>query len=117
MVFVEAIDATGPIYTNQTGRFPITSSQQHKYIMVSYDYDSNWIFTEPLKSCSELEMVCGYSKLHKYLTNRGLKPQLQQLDNEAPSGLKKFMKQNGVDYQLVPNHIHTNQPASPHLRR
>jgi hypothetical protein len=50
MVFVEAIDATGPIYTNQTGRFPITSSQQHKYIMVSYDYDSNWIFTEPLTS-------------------------------------------------------------------
>jgi hypothetical protein len=111
MVLVKAIHATGQIYTNQTGCFPITSSRRQKYIMVFSDYDSNAILTKPLKSCSELEMVHGYSKFHDYLTIRGLKPQLQKLNNEAPSGLKKFMKQNSVDYQLVPPHLYSRKAA------
>jgi hypothetical protein len=36
--------------TDQTGRFPITSSRGSKYIMVVYDYDSNAILTKPLTS-------------------------------------------------------------------
>jgi hypothetical protein len=104
MVFLKAIQAIGHIYND--GKFPITSSRGNKYIMVFYDYDSNAILTEPLKSRSKIEMIQGYSKLHDYLTDHGLKPILQKLDNEAPAGLKKFMTQQNVDYQLVPPHIH-----------
>jgi hypothetical protein len=88
MVYVKAIQATGQIFTDQTGKFPITSSRGNKYVMVLYDYDSNSILTEPLKSRSETKMVRGYSKLHDFLTDRGLKPLLQKLNYEAPPGLK-----------------------------
>jgi hypothetical protein len=41
-VYAATIDA-GQIYTDQTGRFPVVSSEGNKYIMVLYDYDSNAI--------------------------------------------------------------------------
>lgn len=110
-VFLHAFQPTGQIYTDQTGRFPVTSSRGNKYIMLLYDYDSNSITTEPMKSRSEAEMIRAYSKLHDHLVQCGLKPQLQKLDNEAPAGLKKFMKTNGIDYQLVPPHLHRRNAA------
>jgi hypothetical protein len=79
MVYVKAIEATGQIYTNQTRRFPTTSGRGNKYIMILYDYDSNAILAEPLKSKAEGEMIRAYSKLHEYLSDRGLKPRLQNL--------------------------------------
>jgi hypothetical protein len=79
--------------------------------MIPYDYDSNAILNVPLKSKSEGEMIHAYSKLHEYQLDGGLKPRLQKLDNECPTGLKRFMKQNEVDYQLVPPHIHRHNSA------
>jgi hypothetical protein len=83
-VYMKPIAVTSQIHSNQTGRFPITSSRGIKYIMVVYDYDLNAILTEPLTSQTETEHLRAYSKLHDYLTARGLKPVLQGLDNEAP---------------------------------
>jgi hypothetical protein len=106
MIYVKAIEATGQIYTNQTGRFPTTSSGGNKYVMILYDYDSNAILAEPVKSKSEGEMIRAYTKLHEYLSGRGLKLRLQKLDNKYPAGLKRFMTQNEVDFQPVPPHIY-----------
>jgi hypothetical protein len=36
------------IYSDQMGRFPVTSSGGHKYIMVLVEIDSNFISTEPM---------------------------------------------------------------------
>jgi hypothetical protein len=47
-IFASITDA-GKIYIDQTGRFLVTSSQGHQYILVLYDYDTNAILTEPLK--------------------------------------------------------------------
>jgi hypothetical protein len=105
IVSVKAIiQATGQIYTDQTGRFPISSSHGKKYIIIlQYDYDSNAILAKPRKSKSEIKMVHAYTELYyDYLANRGPNPLLQELDNECPTGLQRFMSQNGVNYQLVP---------------
>jgi hypothetical protein len=56
--------------------------------MIVYDYDSTAILAEPIKNRSEQEILRAYSKLHQYLTDRGLKPQLQKLDNECSAALK-----------------------------
>jgi hypothetical protein len=79
--------------------------------MILYDYDSNAILAAPLRSRSEHDLVAAYTSLHQYLVDRGLKPQLQHLDNEAPGGLKQFMTQQGVQYQLVPPHNHRRNVA------
>jgi hypothetical protein len=44
------------IYTDQTGRFPVVSSKGNKYIMISYDYDSNAILAQPIKDCTSPEL-------------------------------------------------------------
>ena len=49
-VYFKVIELEGKILTDQTGRFPVTSSRGHKYIMVAYHYNSNTIHTEPLKT-------------------------------------------------------------------
>jgi hypothetical protein len=46
-VYAATIDA-GKIYTDQTGRFPVVSSEGYKYIMILYDYDSNAILEQPI---------------------------------------------------------------------
>jgi hypothetical protein len=105
-VYMKPIAVTGQIHSDQTGRFPITSSRGSKCIMVVYDYDSNTILTEPLTSCIETELLRAYSKLYDYLTAWGLKPVLQRLDNEAPGRLQSYMRNKSVTFQLIPPHNH-----------
>ena len=111
LVYTKLVDVTGKIFTDQTGRFPVVSSKGHKYDIVLYDYDSNAILAEPLKSRNQQELVRAYSTLHKYLTDRGLKPRLQKLDNECPEALKQFMRAKDVEYQLVPPYDHRQNSA------
>jgi hypothetical protein len=119
MVYVKAIEATGQIYTNQTGRFPTTSSRGHKYIMILYHYDSNAILAEPLKSKSEGEMIRVYSKLHEYLLDCGLKPRLQLLDSRIP-GIQggSHQHQLRIPRPRPPNHGHQKQQhGRQHIRK
>ena len=45
-----SIKIIGRVYTNQTGRFPFTSSSGHKYICILCAYYANAILAEPIKS-------------------------------------------------------------------
>ena len=56
-VFIPPIQITGQIVSDRTGRFPINSSRGNIYIMVVYDFDLNTILAEPIKSCTEIELV------------------------------------------------------------
>jgi hypothetical protein len=47
-VYLASIEATGRLYSDPTGRFLVPSVSGNKYIMVAYDYDSNYIFAEPM---------------------------------------------------------------------
>ena len=110
-VFVSVQDLQGKVYTDQTGRFPVTSSQGKKYIMIAYDYDSNTITAESLKSRTGEELRNGYRNIHKRLVDRGLKPKMHILDNECASSFKEFMKSMDESFQLVPPHIHRRNAA------
>ena len=48
------------MYTDQTGRFPITSAGGHKYTMVAVELDGNYIDAEPLKSRTARELTEAY---------------------------------------------------------
>ena len=79
--------------------------------MVLYDHDSNAIISKPIKSRSEAELIRAYSVLHSKLTNRGLCPKFQMLENECPAGLKYYMDREGITFQLVPPHLHRTNSA------
>jgi hypothetical protein len=102
LVYAKVVTITGQIDSNQTGRFPVTSSKGNKYIMVVYDFDSVAILAEPIKNRTESELLRAYSRMHQYLTDRGLKPQLQKLDNECSTALRQFMRKANVVFQRVP---------------
>jgi len=110
-VFMTIELATGKIYTDQTGRFPVTSTRGNKYILVAYDYDSNTINAKPLKSCTGPDLLKSYQTIQTLLEQRGLKPCVHFLDNECPNILKAFIHDKQEKYQLVPSHIHRRNAA------
>ena len=59
IVFFKTVDLSEKIYTDQTGRFPVTSSKGNKYSLVAYHFDSNTIHTEPLKTRSGLDLTAN----------------------------------------------------------
>jgi len=81
-------DATGKIYTDQTGRFPVTSTRGNKYILFMYNYDSNTILAKPLKTRTGSDLLAAYIKIQSLLEQRGLKPKIHYLDSEYPIILK-----------------------------
>ena len=110
------IDETGKIYTDQTGRFPVRSSNGKQYVLVLYDYDSNAILTEAIKNRTGPELLRAYTKLHQYLVQRGFQPQVHWLDNEASSAMKAYDTTNSIQYQLVPPHMHRRNAAERAIR-
>ena len=104
-VFVEIIELTGKVSTDQTGRSLVTSSCGNKYLMVLYNH-SNAVIPDPIKSRSESELIQAYTVLHPKRNDCGLCPNFQMLDNECLAGLNNFMRREGVTFQLVPPHLH-----------
>jgi hypothetical protein len=107
---------TGKIYTDQTGRFPVTSSQGNKYILILYEYDMNAILTEALHNRTAPEILRAYKKLVKYLHSRGFRPKIHWLDNEASEELKQFNNSKQIEFQLVPPHMHRCNAAERAIR-
>ena len=52
------------MYTNQPGRFPITSASGHKCTMVVVKLDGNYIDAEPMKSRSAKELTEAYKRIY-----------------------------------------------------
>jgi hypothetical protein len=116
VAIIQAPNESGQIYTDQTGHFPVTSCQGNKYIMILYDYDSNSILAELMKSRTDDEIIRSYQALHDSLIAAGLKPRLQKLDNEASHRLKQFLNTNDIEFQLIPPHLHRCNAAERAIR-
>ena len=111
MAYLQIVQFTRKLSTDQTGRFPVTSSCGSKYLMVLYDHNSNAILAEPLTSHRKRKLIRATCVLHSYLSARGLTPQYQMLDNECHNGLKQFLWDSSVYLQLVIPHLHRTNAA------
>jgi hypothetical protein len=65
---------SGQIHSDLTGRFPTRSAKCNKYVLVVYDYDTNNVLKEPMKSRCDQEMVRAYNKLIQEIVDHGFKP-------------------------------------------
>jgi hypothetical protein len=74
--------------------------------MVLYDYDSNAILTKPIKDRTEPELLKAFQVMEQELVDRGLKPKLMKLDNEASKLLKDNLYHQNITFQLVPPYSH-----------
>ena len=103
-------DLSGMISTDQTGRFPTTSGQGNTCITIMYDHDSNLINAAAIKSRLEKDLVNGYKKLYEDLQKAGIKPLIQQLNNEVSKELIKAIEDKNQEttkhYQLREQYKH-----------
>ena len=105
------------IYSDQTGRFTITSSKGSKYVMIVYEYNSNHIHGEPIKSRNAADLARAYEKVHKMFTPRGMNPQLHILDNECSNIFNNFMTKVDEKFQFVPPHLHKRNAAERSIQK
>ena len=110
-VYMTPITTTGFIATDQTGPFPITSSQGARYILIMYVYDSNAILTEPLQSKYGHELLRGFKNIYQHIVSRGIHTTMHRLDNEAPQCLQSYLQSQNIDFQLVPPNFHRQNAA------
>jgi hypothetical protein len=60
-VYLLIFDATKKsMYSNQTGKFPITSARRSKYIMVTVELDGNYIDCKPIQSRKAKALTNAY---------------------------------------------------------
>jgi hypothetical protein len=60
LVFMQTHDITGQIYSDQTGRFPITSNRGNAYLVIFYVYDANFIALVPIKNRTKEDLLRAY---------------------------------------------------------
>jgi hypothetical protein len=110
-IFPACLPISGQIYTDQSGKVLITSASGMNYIFLLYDYDSNLIWAVPIPTRTKLQILKAYKSTLKLLQSRGLKPQLQRIDNECSALLKEYMAQEHVTFQLTPKGKHARNAA------
>ena len=82
------------MFSDQTGRFPVTSYRGNQYIMVLFEIASNNILVEPMQSRVSGEMCRAYQILVDRLKERGIKPTMHVLDNECSAEFKSLINGN-----------------------
>ncbi|KAL3942765.1 MAG: hypothetical protein SGBAC_003109, partial [Bacillariaceae sp.] len=113
---VNPIEATGQIFSDQTGRFIAPSTTGNNDMMILHDYDSNYIFAQPFRNCTTQCILAAFKELHQRLLQAGLLPQLHPLDNECSTILKDYLRNSNIDFQLVPPGLHRRNAAECAIR-
>ena len=110
-IYVRIEEARETIYTDQTGAFPTRARSGNRYIMIMCEMDSNSILSEAMKDRTSGEMVRAYQKLLKELRLSGMTPKKHVLDNEMSREFKDAVRENGMEYELVPKGQHRRNIA------
>ena len=94
-----------------TGRYPVTSQRGHKYILVLYCYDTNYINAIPVRSRTTKDYVAAFTTMYNELASKGLEAQLVRLDNEVSKQLIEHFTHCKLKVQMVTAGMHRNNPA------
>ena len=118
-VYLRVFDTTKKaMYTDQPGRFPITSPGGHKYTMVAVELDGNYIDAEPMKSRSAKELTEAYKRIYSRWKATGvICPNWHVLDNEAPAEFLDAIRANGCRVEKTPVDMHRRNSKQSKLTR
>ena len=107
-VYLRTFDATKKqMYSNQTGKFPITSAQGNKYIMVAVELDGNYIDAEPIQSRNAKALTEAYEKIfQRWKATGAVSLNWHILVNKAHEELKQAIHVNKCRVVLTPADLH-----------
>ena len=112
-VYLRVFDVTKKsMFSDLTGKFPITSARGNKYIMVAVELDGNYIDGEPLQSRYGKSLTKAYQTIFQRWKATGvITPNWHILDNEAPAELKQAIRENNCRVELTPADQHRRNAA------
>ncbi|KAL7479611.1 hypothetical protein ACHAW6_005338 [Cyclotella cf. meneghiniana] len=107
-VYIRIYNATKKtMYTDQTGRFSVTSRLVHKHIMVAIELNGNYIDAKCMKSCKTNDLIKAYQTIHQcWHDSQVIHVNWHVLNNEAPRELKIAIRSNGCTVELTPPDVH-----------
>ena len=76
------------MYTDATRALQTISLDGHQYYFIAHDYNSNYIFTEPIKDVKDAMLVEAFQKVFETLEDCGMKPTLNITNNQAVKPIK-----------------------------
>ena len=85
---LDSNESASKCYSDQTGKFPIKSTQSNQYIIVMYHYDTNTIHAVPIKLRNTEKFVKGWQTTFDILKKYGEAPSIYILDNECSYYMK-----------------------------
>ena len=103
-------------YSDLTRQFPHISSCGTNYLLTIYDYDANAILVGTLKTRQAKEIATVWEKKHLQLTKNGHEVKYYIMDNECSQDLQRALKNNDLEYQLVPPNQHRRNAAERAIR-
>jgi hypothetical protein len=110
LIFREVNLAT--LFTNDLGRFPIRMMSGNQCIMLVYHDAANVILVQPFQSKADHHPIPAYNTIMKHLKARGIKVDLQVLDNEASAAyIQSITKVWKCKHQKVPPDMHRRNKA------
>ena len=94
----------GTMYTDATRALPTISLDGHQYYFIACNYDSNYIFAEPIKDVKDATLVEAFQEVFETLEDRGMKPTLDITNNQAVNPIKAFLRQEKTANGNLWNH-------------
>ena len=95
---------SGIVYHDMTGNFPFTSLNGSVCHFIMYHYESNSILATPIEYLTDITVFNAYKEQFIMLEEKGFKPKLNIMDNQATKHIKKFLTENECRLQLVEPH-------------
>jgi len=115
-VYMSIAEVEGRLYSDQTGRFPITSNRGNCYVVIFYAVDGNYVKSYPIKSRHRSNLLKAYDDVYSYLRVRGYRPQLHKLDNETSKDAEEFIAEQQAKVQYTPADMHRTNLAERAIR-
>ena len=106
MQYFNTKESNSESYSDQTGKFLITSSRGNTYIFILYHYITNTIHAVPIKGRDAQYITQAWKDIFVILKRHGEAPNIHILDNKCSNEMKKAFNGVEVKYQLVRPHVH-----------
>jgi hypothetical protein len=82
---------SGVVHNNCTSKFPFMSLDGNVCFFVMYHYQTNVILATPSPGLDSGSILKAYKKNFKFLENKGYKPKLNMMGNQATKVIKAYL--------------------------
>jgi hypothetical protein len=97
---------TGVVYNDCTGKFLFMSLDGNVCFFIMYHYKTNAILATPIPGINSACILEAYKQIFKYLKEKGYKPRVNVMDNQATKVIKAYLTPQLVSLQLIDTHNH-----------